>query len=291
MTDTDVNPFGDGFDAPPSSRRQAQTDRWGRYIDLPAIPGVWAPQPCTRVTTVARVLKDEFLLEMWKKRQLLIAVRDNPDMLEPLRHHRFNHTSTHGKRRMNDLIEELMELSGSWDGATAGTRFHELADKYDREELDLSELKELDLEMLDFYRRTLAQQQITILPEYSERVVLLPAQGVAGRIDRIVRDIDNKLRIGDLKSNKTLDFSDMEFGIQLGCYSNASWILDEDAWEWEPMPELATDRAVVIWVPTEYPSEGGIHDVNIRRGWRMAQGAIMVRDWRKERLVTRRPAR
>jgi len=305
MTKITDNPFGSDFDLPEGSQsdsKKIEYDRWGRYANLPAIPGVCGVQPWTRVTTLAKTLEDTYYLDLWKQRQVILGIMNNPDLLDAAKGPRFNPTSQHGKNILNSIASQAMECAGSYDGASKGTKFHDLTESFDRAEIEVLELATLheddpeSFEMIGAYDRLLKRHKIRVIPELMERVVCVPSLNVAGRLDRIVSD-NGVYRIGDVKSQKTLDFGQLSLAIQLAIYANATHILDHETWTWVPIEDVipeGIDRStgVIMWVPAEEPGRAEIHDVDLEFGWTLAKAAVQVREWRKTKgIVSRRAIR
>lgn len=290
------NPFGDEFDLPEepeSAEDKIEYDRWGRYANLPAIPGVRGVQPWTRVTTIAKVLEDEYYLTLWKQRQVIRGIAAKPEFLDLVRGPRFDHESQHGKGILNSIASQAMDEAGSYDGAKAGTKFHDLAERLDSGKdhlFSLDEVTEDDGKMLDAYTRLLKRKGLEPVPEYMERVVVIPELGVAGRLDRIYRHVrTGDLYIGDLKSQKTLDFGHISLCAQLASYANAPYILNTDTspWSWEPMPIVNKIAGAIAWVPAIEPGFAKMAKVDLRLGWTFARAAVRTREWRKRKdLVT-----
>lgn len=302
MTAITDNPFGDDFDLPEGSQsdsKEIEYDRWGRYANLPAIPGVCGVQPWTRVTTLAKTLEDTYYLDLWKQRQILLGIMDNPDLLNAAKGSRFNPTSQHGKNILNSIASQAMENAGSWTGASKGTKFHDLTEAFDRGQgagisIEIDTEDPDSITMVRAYDALLKRHDIRVIPELMERVICVPSLGVAGRLDRIISD-GGVYRIGDVKSQKTLDFGHMSLAIQLAIYANATHMLDTETWTWVPMGDLlpeGLDRStgVIMWVPAEEPGRAEIHDVDLEFGWTLARAAVKVREWRKTKGVVSRRA-
>lgn len=290
-----TNPFGDEFDAPEEPEgppNEIKYDRWGRYANLPAIPGVVGVQPWTRVTTLAKTFEDTYHLDLWKQRQIIRGLAEKPALLDLVSGPRFNPDSSHGKGVLNSIASQAMEEVGSYDGADAGTRFHDLAERQDGGEIfSLDDLSPTDTRMLSAYDRIKSRAGIKILPEMMERVIAVPELGVAGRLDRVVLD-NGKQRIGDLKSQKTLDFGHISLCIQFACYANAPYVLNMETWQWEEMPKIDREIGVIMWVPAIEAGRAEIHEVDIKTGWQFAKAAARIREWRKRKdLVNHRIVR
>lgn len=291
-----------------SGPREVRHDRFGRYANLPGIPGVCDAMPWTRVTTLAKTLEDTYFLELWKLRQTVIGIKLRPTLLDAIGGRDvgiiLDLLAEGGEmpKRLKDVINGVastaMEEAGSFSGAEKGTNFHDLAEKLDEvgktvDELpDLaSKLPEESVRMLRAYHGLLSAHGLRAVPEYMERIIAIPELGVAGRLDRIYEETDGTFRIGDLKSQKTLDFGHMSLAIQLACYSHAKWIFNQFTWEWEPMPELDPTVGVIAWVPANEPGRAEVHEVDLTFGWKLAKAAKQVREWRKAKLVTKRRTR
>lgn len=296
-----ANPFGTEFDVPEHDADEIEYDRWGRYANLPAIPGVCGVQPWTRVSTIAKVMDDPFFLDRWKRRQVLIGIKRNPSLLDRLTpkilEHVANHRVTPMPKRTKDLLnataDEAMKIAGSLDGATAGTAFHTLMEIIDAGDLvDLDTLSEEDSLMIGAYARTIEQNDIKMIPELIERVIAIPELGLAGRLDRVLLD-GGVPRIGDVKSQATMDFGHISLAAQLAAYANASWMLDMSVkpWKWVPMADVDKRKGVVIWTPATQPGVAEIYDIDLVKGWDFVKTSVEIRQARKlSGLVKRRPS-
>lgn len=290
MSETQTfNPFENEHAVQPESpANEIKYDRWGRYANLPAVPGVGV-QPWTRVTTLAKTLEDTYFLDLWKQRQIVMGLAETPNLLDLVKGKRFDPTSKHGKDILNSIATQAMETAGSFSGADRGTEFHNVAEKIDSGGVvDVSDVDPAMAEMIRAYSNLLIRAKIRPIPELMERIVCVPSLGVAGRLDRIVDD-NGTLRIGDLKSQKTLDFGHMSLAIQFACYANAEYILNFETWAWEPMPEVDKTMGLIAWVPAEEPGRAEVHEVDLTLGWTLARAAAKVREWRKVKgIVSRR---
>lgn len=286
MTDTEVDPFAE-FAPPEPEHRQPKFNRWGWYEDLPAIPG-HGTGPWPRVTTIKETLTDQYGLTQWKQRQVLLGAAQQPELLKAVSGARFNPTSDHGKRTLNALVDTMHDVAGSFSGADKGTVFHKHSEALDAG----ADPKELGLtrEQYDMLRAYWnLRKNAGIKPsEYSERIVFIPALGAAGTLDRLDWDSD-VLKVGDVKTQKSLDFDGMSIPIQLAMYAHAEFILDHDTWTWLPMPKVDLRTAMVYWVPASEPGRAELHDIDLVKGWKYAQASVRVREWRKDKsTITRR---
>lgn len=161
---------------------------------------------------------------------------------------------------------------------------------------------------IDAYCQTLADNHIMIEPDFIERIVVHPRWRIAGTLDRLVTiHGDTKRTVADLKTGKdAVTYGAGEIAIQLAIYANSThmWAKsaedvkrdrygryelphpDENPGEYVPMPDVHTDRALIIHLPV---GEGvcTIHEIDLTAGNDALERALWVRDWRKRRDLTR----
>jgi len=278
------NPFGEEFAEPASAghpdgkRRPHFNKHNGRYDDLPPVPGYEKVKSWTRVTTLKSTLEDQALLDAWKRRQVLLGIKKDTRLLGEIGP-QLDPSTRFGRNKLNSLCERAMEAAGSHDGREKGTDLHTLIEGDHQTSLDLDSLDDEYRAWFTEYRRVINDGDVKILPEFVERTVVIPEIGCAGTLDMIVSH-RGKLRIGDLKSQKTLIFGQMALCIQLACYSRASYMLDEKSWTWKTMPQVEQDLGVIIWVPAIEPEQAGLKKVDLEFGWHMA---LKSREVRKDR--------
>lgn len=316
-TEESGDPFAD-FVPPGQEPGKIQFDQWGRYSNLPAVPG-YGPRPWMRVSDLKSVLDDEALLIKWKLRQVMIGCKRRPELLdkitpgmvEAIDNHRTEPMGWSVKKRLNDLVEQALAHAGSSDGATVGTAFHELMEIIDAGGDPIKAAVRMtgatgnphepvtgdQKEMIDAYAACLFENKIKMVPELIERVVVVPELGVAGRLDRIVLDSGSPnhpyaarppaYRIGDVKSQASMNFGHISLGVQLACYANASYMLDMDAqpWQWVPMIDVDKAVGVIIWTPATQPGVAKIYDVDLIKGWTLAKASAKALEWRADKKI------
>jgi hypothetical protein len=286
MNTTNDHPFAEDVVVPDHSIREIEYDRWGRYANLPSLPQ-YGQRAWTRVTTLAKTLEDTYHLEQWKQRQILLGIKENPALLEAISSSRFDPASGSGKTLLNSLASQSMEEAGSFSGADAGTAFHDLSERLDAG-LNLGDISDDQKKMVRAYDEILGKHSLIPRPKYTERVVCAPSFEVAGRVDRIISH-HGELFIGDVKTQKSLDFGQMSLAVQLAAYASAPHILDHNTWEWERMPKVNQNIGLIIWIPANDPGRAEIHNVDIEFGRELAKASLRVRQWRKRKgIVTLR---
>lgn len=307
---SDAGLFGDEFDAPSATAKaperlsnEIKFNQWGQYANLPPIPGQKRSQNWTRATTLKDILTDKRNLELWQQRQVLRGVAMRPTLIDDLQTEieagEIDFDSKKIKEWLNKICDDARYVAGSLDGAEKGTAFHSAAEIYDAGEafkIDelMGTLDRNQSEMLAAYAKTLSEHRLRPVPSLMERVICVPELKIAGRLDRVYEDHDGVYRIGDLKSQRWEPgaFDGISLCVQLAIYANAKYMLDEDQWEWVPMPDrIDKTQGVIVWVPASKPGTAEVYDLDLDWGWKLAQASFRVRnDWRKDksRVVRRR---
>lgn len=276
----------------PQSKTEITHDRYGRYSNLPALPGMGSRMgPVTRVSTLAKTLEDMYNLNQWQMRQIIAGLAVAPELLSVVSDGTDFATAA-GKSAADTVITAAQKRVGSHKGADAGTAFHSLTEAFDADPRFDSEvfndLSPASAAMLTAYASGLDAAGVRPIPELKERVVYNAVYDVAGRFDMIAED-NGQMRICDVKTQKSMTFGHMALCIQLACYATATHMLNETTWEWEPMPRVSHEIGAVLWVPATQPGVFEIHDVDLSAGQMFAAAAVKVRNWRKAKgLVSER---
>lgn len=247
----------------------------------------------TRVTTVASTLSDRYGLEAWAQRNTVLGIAARPDLYALAAS-----CVPEDKDQLNTIVKDAQEAAKSRSGANLGTALHKILERIDSgEDLDVPAPWRGDV---DAYCNALADNGITVHPEYMERIVVLPNAKVAGTLDRLVT-IDGALTVADLKTGAdVVTYGMNDIAIQLALYANAQFMWDGDGdpkrdqygryllpWPdsdttYIPMPPVDKTRALVIHLPV---GEGvcNLHWVDIDAGKEAARLAFSVREWRKRK--------
>lgn len=263
---------------------------WGGYSNLPPVPGWEGKTYWTRTSTLAKTLDDVWNLRQWEKRKVIWGIRQNPSILDLIGNRIKDPDGKAGKEILNAVATRALEQAETFKGADAGTDLHDLTEEMDATG-KVPERATLDqTRTLVSYFNSLRSQGLVVRPEYTERVVVCPELGCAGRIDRIVTE-GEIMMIGDVKSQKWEPgaYDSLALAIQLGVYANASWMLDAKSWTWERMPQVSKKEGVVFWIPSVRPGVAEIYDVDLEQGYKFARAAKMLREWRYQKgIVTKR---
>jgi hypothetical protein len=266
---------------------------YGGYSNLPPVPGWEGKTYWTRTSTLAKTLDDTYNLSQWGKRMVVWGIKQRPELLDMVGNRIKDPSGKAGKGILDAVATRALEEAETFKGADAGTDLHNLAEEMEFLGHVPQSATPEQRRTLNAYQAGLASEGLEILPEFTERVVVCPELGCAGRIDRIVREIDPNpvLMIGDLKSQKWEPgaYDSLALAIQLGVYANASYMLDVESWTWEPMPQVSKQGGVVFWIPSVRPGVFEAYDVDLVQGYKFARAAYMLRQWRYQKgIVTKR---
>lgn len=269
--------LSDPFTTPAAPKTAAvRHDRFGRYV-LPD-PDTGKERSWTRATTVARTLADEYHLTRWKMRQVAKGMALRPDLVAGAA----AADPEADKSTLDDIADKAMERAGGSAGSTVGTALHAFAQRINLGEplASLGAPAPLDADLRE-YVDTLARHHLRVRGELTERVIVVPALGIAGKLDAIVEQPTGvtksaPLAVMDLKTAKSIDYSLLEIAIQLAIYSRAAALWDPARGEYEPMPAVDQERALVLHLPVG-KAHGQIYGLNIAQGWEYTQLAGQVR--------------
>lgn len=256
---------------------QIKRDRWGRYL-IPD-PETGQERSWTRATTIANTNADRYGLEQWSKRNVILGIAARPDLYA-----RAASLRAEDKSDLNQIAKEAEDAAASKAGANLGTALHRFTERLDRGETVVApEPWDADLKA---YETAMAAHEVLVLPEWIERVLLVPELGVAGTCDRVLWHLSMwpYCRIGDLKTGKDVVRYGMgEIAVQLAIYAHASCWFDTTSGALNPVEEtIDRDVAVVIHLPVGQ-ARCDLYTVDIKAGWEAALLAHDVRAWRQRK--------
>lgn len=263
-------------------KKDAKAEKWithnGRYA-LPD-PDTGKDRTWTRVTTLAETLESRYNLERWGERMTAKGMAMRADLVAMATN--LNPDDDQDKKTLNKIARDAKEAAGSSRGANLGTALHRLTELSDAgQEVQAGSLAR----ELEAYRALMASRRWRAVPEYLERIVVVPELGCAGRLDKLVqRAGEDRLMVADLKSQKSMDFGGLKIAIQLAIYAHAYAVWNEDTETWEDPPPIDQEEAAVLWAPIGHGACEPFR-VNLVRGWHWAQRSLEAREGRKENLV------
>jgi hypothetical protein len=281
--------FGDPADpdAPDGDKPYKAIIVRGRY-KLPD-PDSGEKRMFSRTSTIAKTLADTYHLDRWNDRMIVAGLAARPDLVTLA-----GAVDLEDKETLQDIAEQAKTAAGARQGANHGTALHALAERADRGEELPKGTHRANVKGIQMYRDALEAAGATVVPGWMERVVLCSGLDIVGRLDRVLQINPAALgmsipgpvfAIGDLKTQKTMDFGALDIAIQLSIYANADLTYNEDTGEWE---EIQMDIQRNWGLVMHLPSTGGkcdIYLINLAKGWAYTQMAMAVRKARKDKSL------
>jgi hypothetical protein len=281
------------YPLPPFPERiNVAVDGWNRY-KLPS-PSTGRLTAYTRATTVASTTPDFYNLNRWKIRTkvaaavgvLDAAAAGNAQAIAFATRLRKAIAEDPSEKVLGRLIDEIDDEFGTGaDAKELGGAVHDWIAELDMGNVLLHQIPEMFQPYALAYQNAMARAGFVAVPEYTERLVLndLGSETIAGRLDGIARCVQTgELFVLDRKTSKTLDFSALEYGIQIGgVYAWSRLMLAQDRTEWEPMPEVNKDIALIAHVPSDQPERSQIVPISVWEGGASMVTALTVREERR----------
>lgn len=267
----------------PSLRPEPRRDDWGRYL-LPD-PETGHERSWTRSTFAAGMLIDDRDINAWKCRMVAEGLALMPDLLQEIAECAAQikaagddwRAAKAPKKRLNQLCEQAAEAAGSKEGSELGTAIHALAERLDLGRINEIEVPERFVADLAAYQATMTAYGYGCPKEYVERVVVNTTLDLAGTFDRLLTGPWDGLRIGDVKSQQSIDHGYLEISVQLALYAHSDFMEDPpNSGRLVPMPEVDKNVGVIMHVPA---GKGvcEIHEVNLTEAWEYAQETRPIR--------------
>jgi hypothetical protein len=270
--------------------RDTPKGKWDDDRPLIVPPDGGEPIPYERASSFGGVLEDKELLEAWKRRQTAIGVAQRPDLILAV-----NTAVTAAgankwklKTKIDRLVKQAMDYAGSGARASMGTSMHEVQQTHD-EGRDVGYLP-------PEYRRDL-DAYIALTEPLLEHLAIeapcvcdeLKAAGTTDRVSRLKRDLvcpdgvvieKDSIVIGDGKTSRSLDFSQLKFLVQGATYAHSVPYDTETDERSSWAGEVRTDWGLIIHCPV---GEGTARLVrmNLTAGWEFAQLSSRILDARE----------
>jgi hypothetical protein len=279
-----------------SMRPEPRRDEYGRYL-LPD-PRTGREQSWTRATTIAHIPSDDYQITLWKRRMVAEGLAKRPELLADVLEQAKKIAESDNwrvakvaKDKLNELCDDAARAAGAEDGSKLGTLLHTISE-YD----DAGRISEIADQVpaelwpdVEAYRNTMDDAGILRPAEFIERIVVNTTVESGGTLDRLLRLRDGRLVVGDLKTQKTVDFGFLEIAIQLAEYAYADAMLDPDTGGLVPLPDdLDKSIGIVMHLPV---GQGvcTLYELDLIAGWEAARTAYDVQQDRKRSKAMGRP--
>lgn len=265
----EVDPFGQP-DVPKAVREKSP------YAGIPD-PLTGHKRRWVRVSTVARTIANEYLLNLWKQRMVAKGMAMRPDLCARMS----TLENAEDRDDMNEIAAAAMEAAKASEGANNGTALHDFTKLVDMGR-PITPPNAAWIKDVGGYQATLAEWGFLVVPGMVERTVCIPELGVIGTFDRLLKHTrTGRLYIGDLKTAGKIHFGWGEIALQLAMYSRGGWLWDKQTRTWSELShvgEIDQDRAIVMHVKIG-TGRCQLHRVKIDAGWDEVDTAMRARKY------------
>jgi len=247
-------------------------------------PRTGEKRPWTRATTLANTLKETYGLDKWGNRMVVLGLVARQDLLDLA-----FASDPEDKKQLDRICEDAKDAARAGSRANQGTALHKFTERLDAgEDVKAPPRWQADL---DAYEAIKAQYNIETHPRMLERITVVPELEVAGTMDKVVKH-NGQIKILDLKTGGSVDFSGLEIAMQLAIYAHGEGLWNMEAEDWDQMPAVSQTEGLVIHLPAGGLVEDGkptgehkatLYSVDIALGWEIAKTAYQVRAWRKDK--------
>src|SRR3954454_2539222 len=246
-------------------------DQWDRYVLPDPITG--NERSWTRATTLANTLKETYGLEKWGKRMVVLGLAAREDLYDLARA-----SDADDKQQLDEICDKASAAAKTDKRAHQGTALHKFTQRYDQGEVTRAPERWAD----DIAAYVALKEKFGILthPRMCERITVVPELEVAGTMDKVVKH-NGEIKIADLKTGTTVEYSGLEIAMQLAIYAHGEGLWNMAAGEWDQMPAVSQTEGLVIHLPAGQ-GIATLYSVDIAQGWEIAKTAYTVRGWRKD---------
>lgn len=244
----------------------------------------------SRATSLAHVLEDTYMLNQWRIRKTLLGLSQRDDLAANLSQIAYDVTSTEKtedevRGPLNSLAEQAQSAAGTAQANEHGSAVHDWAAWVDAGLISVHDVPIMFQPAVRKHLELLAQHQLIVVPEYTERIVMNTKLNCVGTLDRVFLsgDMDRfptAWILGDLKTSGKLDFSWLAFLIQLAFYQSCDLMLSEDGKRWETMPSLDERVAFIVHLPSSGIEQADVVPIDLVLGREALDLAHQVRTMR-----------
>jgi len=255
-------------------------------------PETGKPKTWQRVTNFVKLTDDNYYLELWKQRNVVVGVAR---MLASPAENGLRGTVAEAldrvsamdvkadKDALNSLASRAQDVADAYRMSSEGTELHKSTEMTDFAGGDLNRAPERHRPKVRMYLDALAVNGLTVLPDHIERVVLSTKYSVAGKYDRVFGLRDGSFVIGDLKTGSSLDLSFPAIAAQLECYAdgiNSHGVYAGKGERYDRSLMVREDFGIVVHLPSDR-DEVTVYMVDLSQGRTINAVNLAVRDARR----------
>jgi hypothetical protein len=262
--DISTSPLGDG--KPEEPRGQ-----YDRYI-LPRGDG--QAMEYTRTTTLVGSIDSGYGLGVWQKYRTVWGAAQRDDLIARLRA-----VPVDDKATIREVCDTAELIGGVEAAANDGTAAHAVLQRVDQG-TPIEDIHPYYQPLVRNYQAELVAKGITVIPELIERTCRCARLDTAGKPDNVYRLADGSLVIGDKKTITDVARAERAIASQLAIYANCEHMWNYVTGQYEPMPPVRKDFALVVLIDTDTWAVT-IETINIEYGWARTRLMVELRESNK----------
>ena len=235
-------------------------DRWGRPLIVPKDGG--KPKPYARVSSFGQILENQFGLNKWKQRMVLLGAVDRPDLMK------LAVAAKNDDRKLDGLVEQMMDAGGASRAANTGTAIHDILAQVDAGQIQIGDVPDEFSAQARAWRQLLDRHGFEPVQDMVELHVVNDRFEAAGSADNICRTADGRLVLVDKKTGKKIGQRPLAYMVQLAIYATS----DRYDLETGERSSLGVDDTVAYIA--HVPATGGeavLYEVDVAEGLRLAE--------------------
>ena len=262
-----------------------EKDQYGRYMLSPPSDPTAEPIPWTSVTTIVGQASGTEGLRVWTERGITDGLAESADLRARLASTRFLEPGKARDRVRDDIREEAKTLSGLHDAREWGSACHREWEMWARMGTGEGGYPGPPPELAaDVTAGITAVLEAGLEVVKVEQVVVIEHLQSAGRLDKLLRAPNGKLRVGDWKTGKDVltDPSKREnFACQFSGYANATHLWNsiphvaQNDGAYQVADELDIDREIAYLIHV-HDGTARIYEVPIADAWRDFQARAIT---------------
>lgn len=241
-------------------------DRWGRPLIVPA--GGGKPVAYSRVSSYGQTLENQFGLNKWKQRMVLLGAINRPDLMS------LATAAKNEDRTLDGLVQQMMDAGGASRAANTGTAIHDVLAQVDAATLDVGSVADEFLAPVQAWQGLLDGLRWSAVPDMIEVTVVNDRFEAAGSLDNICCRLDGSMVVVDKKTGKSIGKRPLAYMVQLAIYATSE-IYDIATGERRPLG-VDTRTAYIAHIPAD-GGEPAMYEVDVEEGLRLADLAFQVR--------------
>lgn len=241
-------------------------DRWGRPLIVPADGG--KPVAYSRVSSYGQTLENQFGLNKWKQRMVLLGAINRPDLMS------LATAAKNEDRTLDGLVQQMLDAGGASRAANTGTAIHDVLAQVDAESLDAGSVADEFLAPVQAWQGLLDGLGWSAVPDRIEVTVVNDRYEAAGSLDNICRTADGSMVVVDKKTGKSIGRRPLAYMVQLAIYATSD-IYDIETGQRQPLGVDARS-AYIAHIPAD-GGEPAMYEVDVEEGLRLADLAFQVK--------------